>query len=210
MSDAHFHVVRRMLTSRYCHEGSWHCVDRLWLLRVDSETPQPLKIHYRTMNMEIAGHEWFSHDGKTIWYDLQTPRGQTFWVAGYDVATGCRRQYHVEDRNHWSVHFQSSPDGKLFCGDGGDEDMVAHARDAKWLYLFTPKEIPDVAGLKAKDAEDLIKPGYFETEKLMNMKDHDYRLEPNAHFSPDGKWVVFRGNMEGVVHTYAVEVKRTV
>ena len=28
------------------------------------------------MNMEIAGHEFFSADGRTIWYDLQTPRGE--------------------------------------------------------------------------------------------------------------------------------------
>ncbi len=33
------------------------------------------------MNMEIAGHEFFDVDGKTIWYDLQTPRGEVFWLA---------------------------------------------------------------------------------------------------------------------------------
>lgn len=84
--------------------------------------------------------------------------------------------------------------------------MVAHAEDAKWLYLLTPRDIPDVAGLKADDAKDLIKPGYFETKRLVNMKDQDYRFEPNAHFSPDGNWVVFRGNMGGEIHTYAVEL----
>jgi oligogalacturonide lyase len=160
------------------------------------------------MNMEIAGHEWFSHDGKTIWYDLQTPRGQVFWVTGYDIATGQSRWYHVEDRNHWSVHYHSSPDNTLFCGDGGDEEMVAHAKDAKYLYLFRPKDIPDVAGLKAKDAGDLVKPGYLEVEKLVEMGKQDYRLEPNAHFAPNGKWVVFRGNMHGGIHTYAVEVEK--
>ena len=35
--------------------------------------------------MEIAGHEFFSGDGKTLWYDLQTPKSQVFWVAGYDT-----------------------------------------------------------------------------------------------------------------------------
>ena len=191
---------------RYCHEGNWHCVDRLWLLDISSESSQPVKIHHRTMNMEIAGHEWFSRDGKTIWYDLQTPRGQTFYVAGYDVSSGQRRWYHVEQRDHWSVHYHSSPQDDLFCGDGADEEMVAHAKDAKWLYLFTPRDIPDVAGLQAPDSGDLVKPGYFETKKLVNMKDQDYRFEPNAHFSPDGKWVVFRGNMTGEIHTYAVEL----
>ena len=35
-----------------------------------------------------------------------------------------------------------------------------------------------------------------------------YRLEPNMTFTPDGKWVVFRGNFEGATHIYAVEVAK--
>ena len=62
------------------------------------------------MNMEIAGHEFFDVDGKTIWYDLQTPRGEVFWLASA-APDGTRRWYHV-DRDHWSVHFNISPDGK--------------------------------------------------------------------------------------------------
>jgi oligogalacturonide lyase len=27
-------------------------------------------------------------------------------------------------------------------------------------------------------------------------------------FTPDGKWIVFRSNMSGAVHTYAVEIKK--
>lgn len=191
----------------FCHEGPWHKVDRLWLMRVDRPDDTPRKIHTRTMNMEIAGHEWFSHDGRTIWYDLQTPRGEDFWVAGYDVATGKRRQYHL-NRDEWSVHFHSSPDGTLFSGDGGDQEMVAHAPDGKWLYLFRPRAIPDVAGIRAPDADTLIQPGVFEAEKLVNMQRQDYRLEPNANFTPDGKWLVFRANMQGGQQVYAVEIAK--
>ena len=46
---------------------------------------------------EIFGHEFWSHDGKTIWYDLQTPRGEDFWLAGYNVETGERTRYHLPD-----------------------------------------------------------------------------------------------------------------
>ena len=191
----------------FCHEGPWHKVDRLWLMRVDRTNEPPRKIHTRTMNMEIAGHEWFSRDGKTVWYDLQTPRGEDFWVAGYDVATGRQTRYHL-NRNEWSVHFHSSPDGKLFSGDGGDREMVAHAPDGKWLYLFRPRAIPDVAGIRAPDADALIQPGTFEAEKLVNMTAQDYRLEPNANFTPDGKWLVFRSNMHGGQQVYAVEVAK--
>ncbi|MGH1560679.1 hypothetical protein ACRAWD_29550 [Caulobacter segnis] len=49
------------------------------------------------MNSEIAGHEFFSADGKWIWYDLQTPRGQVFWIAGHEL-TG-RKLYRRVEQN---------------------------------------------------------------------------------------------------------------
>ncbi len=189
----------------FCHEGPWHRVDRIWSMRIDGSE---LKlVHKRTMNMEIAGHESFGADGRMLWYDLQTPRGQDFWLAGYEVATGRSVRYHLE-RNEWSVHFNSSPDGKLFIGDGGDNEMVAHAPDGKWIYLFHPEDVPDVAGVKAPNSGDLIKPGFFRSERLVNMSAHNYQLEPNVHFTPDMKWVIFRSNMHGPVHVYAVEVAK--
>ena len=189
----------------FCHEGPWHKVDRIWLIRTDGTGLT--KVHTRTMNMEIAGHEWFSADGKTVWYDLQTPRGEDFWVAGYEIATGKRTWLHL-DRNAWSVHFNTSPDGKLFAGDGGDAEMVAHARDGKWIYLFRPEVIPDVAGIHAPGSETLIQPGVLDTERLVNMQGHDYRLEPNVNFTPDAKWIVFRSNMHGGTQVYAVEIAK--
>ncbi|MBD8676995.1 oligogalacturonate lyase family protein [Sphingomonas sp. CFBP 13720] len=189
----------------YCHEGPWHKVDRIWTIRADGSGKR--MVHTRTMNMEIAGHEFFSADGKTIWYDLQTPRGEVFWLAGYDLATGRRHQYKV-DRNQWSVHYNQAPGGARFSGDGGDAEMVAHAPDGKYLYLFTPRAIPDVADIHAANADALIVPGTLDVEKLVDMRRHDYRLEPNMTFTPDGKWVVFRGNFEGATHIYAVEVAK--
>jgi oligogalacturonide lyase len=190
----------------FCHEGTWHEVDRVWTIRADGAGLT--KLHTRTMNMEIAGHEFFSADGAMIWYDLQTPRGQDFWLAGYQVATGKRTWYHLQ-RNEWSVHFNVSPDGTLFAGDGGDSEMVARAPDGKWIYLFRPERVPDVAGIKTANSANLIETGFFEAERLVNMSKHDYRLEPNVTFSPDMKWIVFRSNMLGPVHVYAVEIAKS-
>jgi oligogalacturonide lyase len=190
----------------FCHEGTWHEVDRVWTIQADGTGLT--KIHTRTMNMEIAGHEFFSSDGATIWYDLQTPRGLDFWLAGYRVATGKRTWYHLQ-RDEWSVHFNVSPDGTLFAGDGGDSEMVARAPDGKWIYLFRPERVPDVAGVKAANSDSLIDTGFFKAERLVNMSKHDYRLEPNVTFSPDMKWVVFRSNTLGPVHVYAVEIAKS-
>ena len=189
----------------FCHEGNWHKVDRIWTIHTDGSTFT--KIHSRTMNMEIAGHEFFGQDGAHIWYDLQTPRGEDFWVAGFELSSGRRTWYHLQ-RNEWSVHFNVSPDGSLFAGDGGDAEMVAHAPDGKWIRLFRPQGIPDVAGIAAPDAENLIHPGFFQSERLVNMAKHNYTLEPNVHFTPDMKWIIFRSNMHGTVHVYAVEIAK--
>lgn len=189
----------------YCHEGPWHKVDRIWTIRTDGSGQQ--LVHKRSMNMEIAGHEFFSPDGKWIWYDLQTPRGEVFWLAGYELATGHRQWFKV-DRNQWSVHYNQAPDLQHFSGDGGDSEMVAHAPDGKYLYLFTPQAIPDVAGIHADNAADLIAPGTFGVEKIVDMRKHDYRLEPNITFTPDGKWMIFRSNMDGAPQIYAAEIAK--
>ena len=184
----------------FCHEGPWQLVDRIWTIHTDGTELQ--LVHPRTMAMEIAGHEFFGADGRTVWYDLQTPRGEDFWVGGFELSTGRRIRYHLE-RDQWSVHYNVSPDGTLFAGDGGAENMVAHAANGKWIYLFHPKldRVPP-------GQEGLIVPGVFRAERLVNMKEHNYALEPNVMFTPDGKWVVFRSNMFGPTHVFAVKVAR--
>lgn len=172
----------------FCHEGPWHKVNRIWTINLATDKIQLM--HKRTMDMEIAGHEWFAPDGKTIWFDLQMPRSVKFYVAGSDVNTQAEKRYELT-RDEWSIHFTLSPDQQLFAGDGGDSGQVARAKDGRWIYLFRPD-------------------GHrFVSEKLVNMQFHGYKLEPNVHFSPDGKWVIFRANFEGVEQVYAVEIKKS-
>ena len=190
----------------FCHEGPWHKVDRTWLIRTDSRPP--VKVHPRTMLMEIEGHEWFSADGRMIWYDLQTPRSQVFWVGGYNVSTGERVWYNLQ-RPEWSVHYNSSPDGKLFAGDGGGPNSVAAPDNGQWIYLFRPEMVPDRTGGTLANSKDLITPGFFRAERLVNLSKHNYSLEPNVTFTPDMKWIVFRSNMFGPTHVFAVELLKT-
>src|SRR6266498_2241996 len=190
----------------FCHEGPWHKVDRTWTIRTDSSSLT--QIHRRTINMEIEGHEFFGADGKMIWYDLQTPRSQIFWLAGYNVSSGERIWYHLE-RSEWSVHFNVSPDGKLFAGDGGGPNSVAAPGNGQWIYLFRPELVPDRTDGVVPNAKDLIKPGFFKAEKLVNLAKHNYSLEPNVTFTPDMKWIVFRSNMFGPTHVFAVEIEKT-
>ena len=185
----------------FCHEGPWHKVDRIWSIRADGS--KLTKLHQRTIAMEIFGHEFWSADGKTVWYDLQTPRGEDFWLAKYNVDSGARARYHLQ-RDEWSIHFNVSKDGTLICGDGGDPGQVARAGNGQWIYLFRPEERKD-EGLKDPA---FVQTGVLRSEKLVNMAKHQYRLEPNVSFTPDQKWVVFRSNMFGPTYVFAVEVAK--
>jgi len=147
--------------------------------------------HERSMDMEIAGHEFWSWDGKTIWFDLQTPRSELFWIAGVDITTGKETRYHI-DRDAWSVHYNVSRDNSLFMGDGGDETQVAYSHDGRWINLFRVE-----------------RNGTVSREKLVNMGRHNYvtgqgGVEPNGSITPDRKWVIFTGNFDGERHVYAV------
>ena len=178
----------------YCHEGTWHELDRTWTIRADG-TEMRL-IHKRAMDMEINGHEWWSWDGKTVWFDLQTPRSEVFWIAGVNANTGKTVRYRVE-RDWWGIHFNSSRDDTVFASDGGDASQVSYSTDGKWINL-----------LRVQQDQTLSR------EKLVNMTRHNYvtgrgGVEPNVHITPDKKWVVFTGQFApGERHVYAVETGR--
>jgi oligogalacturonide lyase len=185
----------------FCHEGAWTKVDRIWTIRTDASPPQLM--HVRTMAGEIAGHEFWGQDGQTIWYDLQRPVGEDFFLAAVDLGTGTRRWYHLA-RDEWSIHFNVNADATLMCGDGGDAGQVARATNGKWIELFRP----EMAKEKGLNNPDFIQPGVLRSERLVNMRGHNYRAEPNVRFSPDGKMVIYQSNASGASYLFGVEVDR--
>jgi oligogalacturonide lyase len=188
----------------YCHEGPWQKVDRIWMIHTDG-THNTL-IHKRTMLMEIAGHEFWGLDGKTIWYDWQYPKGEDFFLAGYDLDTHKRTAFHMQ-RNEWSIHFNLTKDLDLFTGDGGDPGQVAKAPDGEWIELFHPRM---TTGEGALNTPDFWQPGVFRSEHLVNMAHHNYKLEPNVRFTPDKSMVIFTSNMFGPSYVLGVEVEKAV
>ena len=179
----------------YCHEGNWQLVNRIWTIRTD-RTHNEL-VHQRIMEMEIAGHEWWGADGETVFYQLHFPRGgRVSFIASYNVKTHERVWLQYDAREQSSIHDNSSPDGRLFVGDGDPRDP--------WIILLRPVMIPGQQTL----GKNLIKGGYLESERLVNMSRHNYRLEPNPSFTPDMKYVVFRSNMFGADYAFAVELAK--
>ena len=188
----------------YCHEGPWQKVDRIWMIHTDG-THNTL-IHKRSIAMEIAGHEFWGLDGETIWYDWQPIKGQDFYLAGLDLSTGKKTAFHME-RNEWSIHFNLTKDLDLFTGDGGDVGQVAKAPDGEWIELFHPQMINTTGAL---NDISFFQPGIFHSEHLVNMSQHNYKLEPNVRFSPDKSLVIFTSNMFGPGFVFAVETAKAV
>jgi oligogalacturonide lyase len=143
-------------------------------------------------------HEFWSHDGKTIWFDLQRTKGEEFAVGGYDLASGKETVYHL-NKSEASVHYNVSFDGSVFCGDGnamahGEIGVNGHRTlNRKWIELLRPTS-----------------DGTFHSTRLASISDNDYaKTEPNARFSPDNKLVIFTSNMFGHNYVFAVEVGKT-
>ncbi|HVT79338.1 MAG TPA: oligogalacturonate lyase family protein [Phycisphaerae bacterium] len=183
----------------YCHEGPWQNNDRVWTINTDGTNL--FKVHSRTMINEIWGHEFWSPDGTTSWYQLHYPRGTgaSYWIAGTNLKTKQQTWYHIKDEEI-SIHVNISNDGKLFAGDGIGQNP--------WIFLHTPHIARDVSTPGTYDTTGLIQPGYCTTEKLVNMSKHQYALEPNPIFTPDNKWIIFRSNMFGPSYVFAVEVAK--
>ena len=187
----------------YCHEGPWQKVDRIWTIHTDG-THNTL-IHKRTMVDEIAGHEFWGLDGETIWYDWQFPKGEDFFLAGYNLKTGQHTAYHLQ-RDEWGIHFNLTRDLDIFCDDGGDPGQVARSRDGEWIELLHPQMFK--VGEGALNDPSFWQPGAFHAEHLVNMTHHNYREEPNVRFSPDKKLVLFTSNMFGPSYVFGVEVAK--
>ena len=75
-------------------------------------------------------------------------------------------------------------------GDGGGPRSVAAPGNGQWIYLFTPG------------------PGGLAATPLVDLSRHDYALEPNVTFTPDGRWLAFSSNMHGSRHVYAVDLSK--
>lgn len=176
----------------YSLEGPWHLVDRIWTIRVDGSDRK--LIHRRTLDMEIAGHEFWSEDGRYIHYDWQYPKGKTFYLASHEVATGTRRAIPLT-RSQWSVHFNASRDPVVFAGDGAHPGQASKSPDSRYILLY-------------RATGDAQNPTAMESTALVDLIEHDYRLEPNARLTPDNRWILFRSNIFGVPEIFAVATDR--
>jgi len=184
----------------FCHEGPGHELDRMWLIRADGSGLR--KLYEKKYPKELQTHEFWSPDGTRIWCDFQRPGALArtfpflydatfpeFNLACVDVKTLAVTRYPIA-RRYASRHFNISPDQTVFCGDG-EGGRLHLSPSQKWIFLYTPEK------------------GRLKVERLCSMAGHHWKTgpEPNTHFTPDGKWVVFQSDVTGTTQVYAVSVR---
>src|SRR5262245_33204237 len=152
--------------------------------KVTSREAHPIRAAERRQNLATAGGRGFRCDR-----DERRRRERIFRRS----AAHARRL-----RNHGLPWLGSSSAPRL--NDAAAPRYPSHLhrsastsseRRSRWIYLFRP----------TNGAGNAIN-----AERLVNLTVHDYSLEPNVTFTPDGKWIVFRSNLFGETHVYAVEV----
>jgi oligogalacturonide lyase len=183
-------------------------VDRIWTIHADGSQKQ--LIHRRATPDEIATREFWSRDGKTIWYELHKPMpnkpaSTDHYLVGYDVGTGKRGYYHL-DELEYSVNYDAANDGSLFCGTG-HPTKTAHGKAPKddpitgsgeWIEVLHPILNNGDIGTSTQDANS------FRRERLVNMSRYPYDIvEPGVRFSPDNRLVIFTSDVYDTPNLYA-------
>ncbi len=209
----------------YAHEGHSTDVDRIWTIRADGTQNQ--LIHQRSQKEESASREFWSGDGKTIWYELQRPKGKDFELVSYEVATGKRKFFHLDNMQS-SMYYNVASDGSFFCGSGRRSQTVHKAdptvgqiqRSREWIEALYPIPNSAVSGESPQNAKwfhyfnstaasdpNVKYTGWFRRERLVNLYKNDYtKVEPNVRISPDNKLVIFTSDMFGPAFIFAVNV----
>jgi oligogalacturonide lyase len=175
-------------------------VDRIWSIRADGT--QNHVIHQRAIPGEIATHEFWSQDGKTIWHELQKPianqpASTDHFLVGYDVATGKRRYFHM-DPHDYSINYAAASNDRLFCGSG-QQPTTTHrnalanghtTESGEWIEVLHPILNNGDIGANTQNASS------FRRERLVNIfTEHPGYANPRfiseVRFSPDDRLVIF-------------------
>ncbi len=166
----------------FAHEGSWSSVDRIWTLRIGDSAP--VLMFKRTTPGEMVGHEFWSPDGKWIWFQHgNRALHEQGYVGAINVATGQSRR--LTPGGDWGgIHETWSPDGTFMVADGGASN--------KGIFLL------ELDGDNVKATQ------------LVDTSANDYKLaEPNPHISPDNHWVTFTATLtSGSPQAFAVELPK--
>jgi oligogalacturonide lyase len=164
------------------HQGPPDSVtDPMWLIDATGTTA-PRSLYTKTVTGEYVSHEFWSPDGRWVYFDHQVPWGGSYFIGGIEVATGTMGGYPIAQAD-WGLHYNISHDGSLFASDGDDS-----SRKTLLLYRIVNRSL--------------------QVEPLADLSASDYGFQPNVHFTADDKWVAYMTSQGFHEEIYAVSVAK--
>lgn len=174
----------------FCHEGPWHLVQRMWIVRVDTHEVWPLLRQKKFI--ECAGHEFFANDGRVVvQYGRRSSPSSRDWVR-YDVFINPDGTNLKKYRYPYlaPTHIKTNSDCSMAVGD---------------------KCYPDASFKEGSSYIGLIRYLKDESLELRPLCRHDtswltQRSHPHPIFTPDDKHVIFSSDREGRCNVYMAPV----
>lgn len=173
----------------FCHEGPWHLVQRMWIVRADSGEYWPLV--KQKMCLERAGHEFFTAGGRIVTqYGVRdTPFSEWKNADLFISPDGTNREeyyYPGPKPGHIQVNSQET----LGVGDRIHLEPD-HSDGINYIGL-----------IKYEDGRANL--------KLLCRHDTDWsKAHPHPIFTRDEKHVIFDSNFEGYTNIYRAPVVLT-
>ena len=175
----------------FCHEGPWHLVQRMWIVRVSTHEVWPLLRQKRFL--ERAGHEFFTNNGYVVaQYSRRSSPSSNDWVY-YDVFINPVGEDMRRYRYPYlpPIHIKTNSKGDMAVGDRCYPTADFKKGDS---YIGLIRYLED---------------GKVEQRPLCRHNTSWSRAQhshPHPIFTPDDKWVIFSSNREGCCNVYMAPV----
>jgi len=172
----------------FCHEGPWHLVQRLSVVRASTHEVWPLLV--QRPYLDRSGHEYFTASGRLVtqWSTRETPSSPqwTYYNALVDPSGENLEMYRYDGAQ--PTHMQTSPDESLFVGDGCNLPDVSDGRGMMAL-------------IRHEGDRAILQPLCRHDTSWLTQHSH-----PHPVFSPDGSSVLFNSDREGRSNVYLVRI----
>jgi oligogalacturonide lyase len=174
----------------YCHETSWHLVQRMWICKVATDEVYPLVV--QKYNLDRVGHEFFTESGRvgTQFSCRHTPEvpfyqhGDVF--VNVDGTNEIRYFYPYTRPDHIQLNYAEN----MGVGDTAhiraDQD---DKRDYISLLKYDPETLKVKVGLLCRHGSSWA----------------DQKSHPHPLFTPDDRHVVYSSHTDGRCNVYMAE-----
>lgn len=175
-------------TVAFCHEGPRDAIDaRMWLINEDGSDMRCVRQHQQG---ESFTHEFWVPDGSALYYVAHQENSPHRYLYSANPVT-------LENRQLMEIppcsHLMSNHDGSRVVGDGAPHNTGDISLNDPFIWVF--------------DLKTGEKKAICQHNSSWKVLDGDRQVtHPHPSFSPDGEWVLYTSDAEGMPALYLARV----